>query len=81
MSGLVVAELARERLLVEVDDPMVNLQCLVGLELLAASLAHVDLRKCVILPEGSVWLTRVFISNGSGGEDSKTVERQRDCVC
>jgi hypothetical protein len=43
LSGLVVAELARERLLVEMDDFVVNLQRLVRLELLPASLAHVHL--------------------------------------
>ncbi len=43
LSGLVVAELARERLLVEMDDFVVNLQRLVRLKLLPASLAHVHL--------------------------------------
>jgi len=45
LTSLVVAQLARKRLLVEVNNPMVHLQRLVRLELLAASLAHVHLEK------------------------------------
>ena len=43
LAGLVIAKRAGEGLVVEVDDFVVNLQGLVGLELLAASLADVDL--------------------------------------
>ena len=44
LSGLVVAQLARERLLVEVNNFVMDLQCFVGLELLAARLTHVNLK-------------------------------------
>ena len=41
LSGFVVAQFAREWLLVEVDHPVMHLERLVGLELLAARLTHV----------------------------------------
>ena len=44
LSGLVVAQLARERLLVEMNNFVMDLQCFVGLELLAARLTHVNLK-------------------------------------
>ena len=44
LSGFVVAQFAREWLLVEVDHPVMHLERLVGLELLAARLTHVHLK-------------------------------------
>ena len=47
LAGAVVAKVASERLVVQVDHLVVNFEGLVGLELLAASLADVNLERSI----------------------------------